>query len=79
MVSMIVNPQQQSTLKGASGPVHLVDESGTVVRVALTPEEYDLIMSRRVKAPPSDQELARYADEPGTGSLQEFWKQIGAK
>jgi hypothetical protein len=32
-----------------------------------------------VKVPISDEELARYAKEPGTGTLQDFWKLIGAK
>jgi hypothetical protein len=79
MVSMIIDSQQQSKLNEASGPVHLVNEAGQIVRVALTPEEFLRYLHKTVEVPISQEEIERRSKNGGGRTLDEIWKRLGAK
>jgi hypothetical protein len=76
---MPADPLLKSTLEQGGTPVNLVDETGEVVGVAMSKEEYLRYLYATVKVPISQEEIERRFASKSGRSLEEIWKRLGVK
>jgi hypothetical protein len=79
MTQITVDPSIQQMLGGMSTHLELRDANGQILGHFLPKDEYIKMLYASYNCDISDEELARREAESGSFTLEEIWKELGAK
>ena len=76
MQNIVLDAELTAKLNGLNRRVEVRDETGAIVGVYLPVEQYRSLVEH-LDVPYTDEELEQFFNSEGSGSLAEFWKQMG--
>jgi hypothetical protein len=79
MTRVVIDQSIRSKLNDLGGQIDLCDEAGRTVGYFLPADLHHKLILAWAKADVSDEELERRRKEPGGRTLQEIWRDLGAK